>query len=225
MTLVCLGCSTQYDTRPAWCWTCLSQGLFVEQGRRRAAAVDGEAQVATARELAAGAWDLVSIPAYDQLRLLRGALVLVYGAPGAGKSTMALRAGASMRGPQVYLAAEERLGPTLGERLQRLGVRSTDMHVVGRASVDQLVDLCRRVHARVLLIDSVSVGQWIPSDLRHLVQRLGLDALLAVQQATKDGTASGPNTWAHEADVVVHVDDGRWRTTKTRFQEPQEGTV
>lgn len=214
----CRRCKTEFPAFVGWCPICLTDGSVGPVLHRPSADVDREPQVTTARELAAAHWTMLEIPACAGLRVLRGALVLLYGPPGAGKSTLGLRMLDSIAGPVVAVMAEEALGPAVGERLARLAIRRDDFVIVGRSSIDDLARTVREHRARALLIDSFSATSLLPNDARHLLQRLGLHALLGVLQVNKQGDMAGRQEWAHEADVVLRVEEGRWHVDKTRFQ-------
>ena len=131
---------------------------------------------------------------------------------------LALRMLDSIEGAVVAVMAEEHLGPAVAERLGRLRIRRADFHILGRASVDDLVALVRRVRARAVLVDSFTATSLLPTDARHLLQRLELDALLGVVQVTKKGQMAGPKEWEHEADAVLYIEDEQWSLQKSRFQ-------
>ena len=185
---------------------------------RPPSAVAAQLQSATARDLVARTWTTVASSTYPELRLLRGALVVIYGSPGAGKSTMLIRLLDSIRRPTVLLSTEERLGAAVGERLSRLGVHRADFHVIGRGTVDDVVALCDRVKADVLGVDSVTASILQPEDLRQLIEATGVGLLAATLQVTKSGLPAGGNALLHEADVVIGVEDMRWQVEKTRYQ-------
>ena len=187
--------------------------------RRRAAGVDGGFEVTSARDLVKQRWNAIDVSSVARdLRIQRRALVVIGGPPGAGKSTLALRLLCAPGTPAVLLSAEERLGASVGERLERLGIHRADLHVVGRGSVDALVDFIREKRCRLLCVDSVQATSLLPSDLRGLINALDLDALIAVSQVTKTGDLRGTHQLRHEADVVIEVvDGGQWNVTKSRF--------
>jgi predicted ATP-dependent serine protease len=175
--------------------------------------------MATARDLYAQTIDHLPLPAAPDLRVGIGALVLVAGLPSAGKSTLTLKWLASIEGPVCMLSAEERLGPTLGARLQRLGIRRTDLTIIGSTTVDHLAEVLIATKARALLIDSVTATTMGPRELRQILTQTPIRALIGVVQVTKDGAMRGPNTLAHEADVLVEVVHGNWKVTKSRYQQ------
>ena len=187
--------------------------------RRRPAEIDASMETATARELVQASWDSLDVEAAcPGLRLQPRALVTVTGPPGAGKSTLALRLANSSKRPVVVLAAEERLGAAVGERLSRLGIHRQDFHVIGRTgSVDDMTRFCKRQKAAILVIDSITATTHQPSDLRSFISYLSLDLLVAVAQVNKAGAIRGTRELEHESDVVIAVESGGWTITKTRF--------
>ena len=189
------------------------------QGSRVRALVDYAPEVTTARELAGTAWKKIDTSAYPTLRLGRGALVVVSGSPGAGKSTMTTRAIDGIRGSVVLASIEEPPGPSLGARLIRAGVKRETFLVVGRATVDQLVEIVRANDAVGLVVDSVQPSDYSPRDLRHLLAVLPkLEVIFAVAQVNAAGRIAGVRALEHEADVVIECEAMRWRLMKSRYQ-------
>ena len=214
----CLACLTEYDGRISWCWTCGGPGLVAPAGRRPPSALDGRFEMASAQSLVARQWRSVPLGSYPSLRIMKGALVVLFGGPAQGKSTMLCRALDGISGPVVMVAAEENLGPAVGSRLARLGIKRADFVVVAGGRVDDVVAEAVRRSAKVVGIDSVTAVSMTPRDLRRLVSAADLDALIVTAQVTKVGTVRGTHELLHEADVVVAVRDGRWAVEKTRYQ-------
>jgi len=173
--------------------------------------------VRQARDLVRASWSLESFPSYPGLAWSPGAFVLVWGPPGAGKSTMAFRAAGEADGPVGLYLAEEDQGPAVGQRLRACGLDRPDVEVLRGGGVDDLVAWARGRREPVLVIDSVSATFFQPQDLRRLVDVGGLRLLLVTAQATKGGEHAGPRALAHEADVVVKVADGGWTVEKNRY--------
>ena len=163
-------------------------------------------------------WRLVASEAYPDVRLLAGALLGVFGNPGAGKSTWLLRFLAGLRGPVVLYCAEEGLGPAVSERLGRLAIRRDDFYLSEGGSVDALLELVAAKGAEALAIDSVSVTTFTARDLRKILSGCRELKLLAFAvQVTKAGIPAGANALLHEADVLVHCEKMSWEVEKTRY--------
>ena len=214
----CFQCGSRYSRRLAFCWSCLGDNTILELPQRPRSQLRGTMARASARDLASSHWTLVESAAYP-LRVLKGALALVYGPPGAGKSTMAARWLDGVEGPVVFVAAEEGLGPALSERLSRLAIRRRDFHVLSGGTVDALVEELQQVKARAVCIDSLSVAQLVPGELRKVQESAKVPLVLGTLQVTKSGQAAGSHAWLHEADVVVHVEKMKWTLEKSRYQD------
>jgi len=186
---------------------------------RPRAAMRAELHTASARDLVKRSWTLVESSAYPDFVVGRGGLVAAFGPPGAGKSTWATKWLDGIDGPVVYGSFEERLGPTVGARLSRLGVNRNDFAIVGQGSVDELVKLCRETKAVAVVIDSINVTTLQPSDLRRFVESSGVSVMVFVLQVTKDHKAAGSNQYLHEADVVVKITEGECLVEKSRYQQ------
>lgn len=222
----CLKCLAEYPMHRACCLVCGEFGLIAVLPKRAPVVEDdGAPQVATARELARAAWRVLASRAYPDLVLGVGAVVLAYGGPGAGKSTWCCRFLDGLRGPVVYVAAEERLGPAVSARLSRLGIRRQDYMVVAPGRAPALWRVARERRAVGIGLDAIQAMALVPADLRRGIEASGAEVLIAVTQVNKAGQPAGLQAWAHEADVVVAVEGGRWRTIKTRYGKPAMGDV
>jgi predicted ATP-dependent serine protease len=217
----CLACSAVFAAHFPLCTSCFTSHSLLAIGSRPGAALDGEIELTDARTLSRAVWQAESLPAYPSVALKRGALVVVVGRPGCGKSTMTARALDSIRGPVLLVSIEEPGGPSLAIRLARLGAKREDLHIASRATVDQLAAIIREKKVVALAIDSVQRSTFEPRELRHILLTLpSLGVLLAVSQVTKSGDIRGTEELRHEADVVLELEEMTWTVTKSRYQEP-----
>jgi predicted ATP-dependent serine protease len=189
--------------------------------QRLRAAADYVPGVSDARALTRMAWKSTEhLGAYEDLRLGAGALVLVSGPPGSGKSTWASRLINAVHGPALLIAAEEGISPSLAARLLRSNVKREDFHVLTRATVDAAVAFAKEHKIVATAIDSVQEAAWTASELRHLLEMVPtMDLLVGVVQVTKAGLPAGAMALQHEADVCVTVEGMTWALAKSRYQD------
>lgn len=220
MAWACANCDAESDTkeRPkTWCRSCGADGLWVRRTRRRAGeVVAAGARAWTSKDIVGGSWQVRRCGA-TRVPWASPAVLLLYGRPASGKSTLALQIAAQLR-PIVVAAAEEGPGPALARRLVLAGLGTCTNTIILRSfSVDDLVARARQGGA--VVVDSVSATTLIAQDLRGLCDA-GADMVIAIAQVTKAGLPAGRNALLHEADVAMEVRAGRWTLTKSRFGSP-----
>jgi predicted ATP-dependent serine protease len=221
----CFQCGDSYDDRPAFCAGCGQTGSVYQLGRRARAEIDGALEIASAAELVSQANHVGQLAGCPGVMVGGQALVVLSGPPGSGKSTLATRIIDGTPGPVMLVSVEEAPGPSLGQRLARLGVRRSDFGVIGWGDADQVATVLRQRRCVAVAIDSVQVAHWHARELRHLLAVLpSLRLVIAVSQVNKRGEIAGTNELLHEADVALEVEDLQARLVKSRFQE-SNGTV
>ena len=176
--------------------------------------------VRSADELADRPWK--SIPNLYDIKLGIGALVLIWGPPGAGKSTMLLRWLNSMPGPVLYASLEERFSPSFRIKLSQAGVSRKDFKILSCSSASDLVGVIIGQRPRYFAIDSLSGTSIKSGDLRR-IQLNRLDALFGILHATKAGLPAGSNDFLHEADVVVSLESFKYTVDKSRYGDVGKG--
>jgi DNA repair protein RadA/Sms len=176
--------------------------------------------------------------------LVPGAVVLVGGEPGIGKSTLLLQAAAAVAdiGREVLYVTGEESASQLRLRGDRLGVASDRLRVLAETDVDVVVETARASAAALLIVDSVqavrcgdlasvpgTVGQVRESAARFvgLAKATGTPVFL-VGHVTKDGALAGPRALEHVVDTVVQFEGDRHhshrilRALKNRFGPTDE---
>ena len=170
--------------------------------------------------------------------LVPGAVVLLGGDPGVGKSTLLQQVSSHLAAelPVFYATGEESLRQ-IGQRSHRLGLKSSGMQLLADTSIDNVLEQAASNAAKVLIIDSIQtmVSADLPSapgsvvQLRECVSRLvqfakqNEVAVFVIGHVTKDGTIAGPRVVEHMVDTVLYFENdpaSRYtiiRSVKNRF--------
>ncbi len=176
--------------------------------------------------------------------LVAGAVVLLGGDPGIGKSTLALQACAALGAreqPVLYVAGEES-AEQVALRAARLGLDGAGVLVVAETAVEAIAEHVERVHPAALVVDSIqtmhtqalasapgSVGQ-VRESAALLAARAKASgvACFLIGHVTKEGALAGPRVLEHLVDTVLYFegDPGHplrvLRAVKNRFGSTNE---
>lgn len=179
--------------------------------------------------------------------LVPGALTLIGGEPGVGKSTLLLTCAhllAKQNMRTLYVSAEESTGQTR-LRAGRLNALHDELYLQAETDLSVVLAEVERVKPGALIIDSVqtvyvpeldaapgSVSQVreVCARLMHLAKRVGISTFL-VGHVTKDGAIAGPRTLEHMVDTVLFFENTRagsyriMRAHKNRFGSTNELAV
>ena len=176
--------------------------------------------------------------------LVSGALLLVGGEPGIGKSTLLLQVAARLEqtgAPTLYASGEES-ATQVRMRAERLGAAALRVPFFGGTSLDAVLAEARARAPRVLFLDSIQTVQSADTDqapgsmaqLREctaILQRFAKESgttVVLVGHVTKDGSVAGPRTLEHIVDTVLYfegapgMDHRILRATKNRFGSADE---
>ena len=167
-----------------------------------------------------------------------GAVILLGGDPGVGKSTLLSQVAASLPDalPVCYATGEESLRQ-VAHRSERLGLNRDGMALLADTSLDNVLEQARKLSARVLVIDSIQTmaSDALPSapgsvtQLRECVGRIvsfakqSETAVFVIGHVTKDGSIAGPRVVEHMVDTVLYFESdpsSRYtliRSVKNRF--------
>jgi len=205
------------------------------------AAPIAEAPLATDARLPTG------LPGLDRVLgggLVPGAVVLLGGEPGIGKSTLLLQVGrgvAARAGEVLYATGEESPGQ-VRLRGERLAVRESRLRVMAETDVARIVAEAEACSPVLVIVDSiqavrepsltssagtVSQVRESASVLQRYAKVRGVPVIL-IGHVTKDGNLAGPKSLEHLVDAVISIEGEKsssrriLRGTKNRFGSVDE---
>ena len=161
--------------------------------------------------------------------LVPGSLVLLGGAPGIGKSTlasMALANAAAGGAKTIYVSGEESAAQ-IRTRAQRLGEAALEVPVLAENSLEAVLATIEAERPAVCAIDSVQTlvaGDSTPGSvgavreataaLMDVAKRMDVTMLL-IGHVTKEGSLAGPRALEHLVDTVLQFEGERERSFRT----------
>jgi DNA repair protein RadA/Sms len=150
-----------------------------------------------------------------------GAVVLIGGDPGIGKSTLLLQmlAQVQARLPTLYVTGEESL-TQVHLRAKRLGLTRLDLPVLAETGVEQIVAQLQMLKPGLVVIDSIQTlytdsldsAPGSVSQLRECAAQLvryakaSQTAVVLVGHVTKEGAIAGPRVLEHMVDTVLYFE-------------------
>ena len=174
-----------------------------------------------------------------------GALVLLGGDPGVGKSTLMLDvAGRLANSAAVLYASGEESAQQIkmrGERMN-MNVKTGSLHVYAEMSVEKILAAAQALKVKAVVIDSIqttfseklemapgSIGQVreVASQLLFWTKKHHIPVFV-IGHITKDGSIAGPKALEHIVDTVLYFEGPRQhphrivRTIKNRFGAANE---
>ena len=176
--------------------------------------------------------------------LVPGAVVLLSGEPGVGKSTLLLEvaSNAAAKGLRVlYVSGEESVGQ-IRLRAERTGALNSNLYLASETDLASVLGQVAQVAPQLLIVDSVQTiahaeldgAAGMPSQIREVASNLIRVAkennlpIILVGHVTKDGNIAGPRALEHLVDVVCHFEGDRQttlrfvRSLKNRFGPTDE---
>lgn len=241
---VCTECSAHSVKWAGQCPDCSSWNTLTRTTiATPRASVQGSASVATIESLPddLGHRNSTGFDEFDRVLgggLVPGAVVLLGGDPGVGKSTLLQQISSSLAAqlPVFYATGEESLRQ-VGQRSHRLGLVSSDMQLLADTSIENILEQASQCGAKVLVVDSIQtmVSADLPSapgsvaQLRECVGRLVQFAkrneisIFLIGHVTKEGAIAGPRVVEHMVDTVLYFENdpaSRFtliRSVKNRF--------
>jgi DNA repair protein RadA/Sms len=182
------------------------------------------------------------IPELDRVLgggVVPGAVLLMAGEPGVGKSTLLLEAAArwARAGRRTLYVSGEESAAQVRLRAERTGAVVDELYLAAETDLGALLTHVEQVRPSLLIVDSVqTIGSaevdGVPGGVTQvrevaaavigLAKSEGIATLL-VGHVTKDGTVAGPRVLEHLVDVVLQFEGDRTsrlrllRAVKNRF--------
>jgi len=176
--------------------------------------------------------------------LVPGAMILVGGDPGIGKSTLLLQAAGALarQGLTVLYASGEESLAQVSERGRRLGADAPDLYVVAETSLDAILEHIASIKPTAVVVDSIqttwdaalesaagslSQVRQVAGRLLEVAKRQEVSVWL-IGHVTKEGSLAGPKALEHIVDTVISFEGDRHqayrilRASKNRFGPTDE---
>lgn len=234
------------------CGECQAWGTVEEVGAVRArttaaassatpAQPIGSVDVATARAVPTG------IGEFDRVLgggIVPGAVILLAGEPGVGKSTLLLETAATWAraGRRVLYATGEESAAQVRLRAERIDAVADDLFLAAETDLATILGHIDTVAPSLVVLDSVQTVASAQvegaaggvTQVREVAASLIAVAksrdvsVIVVGHVTKDGAVAGPRTLEHLVDVVLHFEGDRHgplrlvRAVKNRFGAADE---
>jgi DNA repair protein RadA/Sms len=175
--------------------------------------------------------------------LVPGAVLLLAGEPGVGKSTLLLEVGAlaADAGRVLYVTGEES-APQVRARADRIGAVAPNLYLAAETGLSAILGQVEQIKPELLIVDSVQTiaaegadgapggvtqVREVAAALIHTAKTRGMATVL-VGHVTKEGSIAGPRTLEHLVDVVLQFEGDRHsqlrmvRALKNRFGPTDE---
>ena len=231
----CTECGASESKWQGQCPSCLSWNTLVESiteiagSNRYANKFEGLAQSSTLQKLSlVEAADVerqsTGISEFDRVLgggLVAGAVVLIGGDPGIGKSTLLLQTlcNVSTSKKAIYVSGEES-PQQIAMRAKRLGLDASEIDLLAEINLEKILATLQAHRPDIAVIDSIqtvysdamqsapgSVAQVreCSAQLTRLAKQIGITIIL-VGHVTKEGTLAGPRVLEHIVDTVLYFE-------------------
>lgn len=176
--------------------------------------------------------------------VIPGAVILIGGDPGIGKTTLLLQALPRLadKHEQVLYVSGEESPRQIKMRGQRLGIEEPNLLILAETSLEQILKAVQEIQPAALVVDSIqtvyteqltsapgsiSQVQEVAGQLMWLAKRVGLPVFI-IGHVTKEGAIAGPRLLEHIVDTVLYFEGDKGhsyrilRAVKNRFGSTNE---
>jgi len=173
--------------------------------------------------------------------VVKGAVILLAGEPGIGKSTLMLQLALLGNSNILYVSGEEAM-TQIKLRADRIGINNTKCYIYSETSTHNILNDCQGALAKgkpyeLIIIDSIQTlnspiidsAAGSVSQIRQCCSELlkyakeSSTPIILIGHITKDGHIAGPKILEHMVDVVLHFEGDKahlyrlLRAQKNRF--------
>lgn len=173
--------------------------------------------------------------------LVPGAVVLIGGEPGIGKSTLLLQLALQTSANVLYVSGEESESQ-IKLRAERIGIQNPNCNILTETLLDNILDYLSKQQPDILIVDSIQTlysdsldaTPGSVSQIRECTGKLLQFAketqtpVFLIGHITKDGAIAGPKLLEHMVDTVLQFEGDRHhfyrilRILKNRFGSTHE---
>ena len=249
----CQSCGSQHPKWQGQCSACKEWNTVVEEVIQKEVKVwskSNSKQKVKALKVAEISIEMEQrIPTYNQELdrvlgggIVPGAIVLLGGEPGIGKSTLMLQLALSLKNCKTLYVSGEESDKQIKMRAERLGEGESDCYILTETNTQNIFTHIKTVEPDLVVIDSIQTlhTQLIESspgsisqiretaaELLRFAKETATPVIL-IGHITKDGNIAGPKILEHMVDVVLHFEGDRnhiyriLRAQKNRFGSTAE---
>ncbi len=173
--------------------------------------------------------------------LVKGAVVLLGGEPGIGKSTLILQIALKLNHKVLYISGEESQNQ-IKMRGERLGGQHSECLILTETNTQQIFNNIEKTQPEVVVIDSIqtlhtNVVDALPGSITQIRESAAelikfaketATPVILIGHITKEGTIAGPKILEHMVDVVLQFEGDRnhlyriLRSQKNRYGATSE---
>ena len=253
-TFFCQNCGSQYSKWQGQCTACKGWNTIVEEVVQKEA-VKVWSKTASKRKIKALKVADISLERESRIQthniefdrvlgggIVPGAIVLLGGEPGIGKSTLMLQLALGMKDCKTLYVSGEESDKQIKMRAERLGEGSSDCYILTETATQNIFHHVDQIEPDLLVIDSIQTlhTQAIDSSPGSISQirecaaellRFAKETetpVILIGHITKDGSIAGPKILEHMVDVVLQFEGDRnhiyriLRAQKNRFGSTAE---